>query len=124
MTTVFSDWATNCPVYMGPAVVVRPAAGPGAPPSAEDLGLEPVQPQGEDAVEALVRMAEQIAANHAHLDGPAAAAAVRRHLDRYWTEPMVDRLGAHADIRANVVSAVVREALGRHSRAPEARPVG
>ena len=120
VTTEYSDWATNCPEYKVTAVEVRPTLRAGGPASAEHLGLQPAEPQDPQGAAALVRMAEQIAANHAHLGAAQAGEAVARHLDRYWTDEMLAGLVDHLATHPGSLSEVVQAALRRRPPPPTA----
>jgi formate dehydrogenase major subunit len=113
VTTDYSDWATNCPEYKVTAVEVRPTVVPGDVASPDHLGLVEADPAGHDdeALATLLRMAHQVEANHAHLQGVEQAAAVGVHLRRFWTEAMLGRLEAQAAADPASVSDVVRDAL-------------
>jgi formate dehydrogenase major subunit len=118
VTTEYSDWATNCPEYKVTAVEVRPTLRAGGPASAEHLGLQPAEPQDPQGAAALVRMAEQIAANHGYLGAAQAAEAVGRHLDRYWTTEMLAGLADHLATHPGSLSEVVQAALRRRPPPP------
>jgi formate dehydrogenase major subunit len=87
VTTEFSDWATNCPEYKVTAVQVTPGR------SAADAELE----SPEHRIDALARMANQIAREYAHAGNDAAVPAVADHLGRFWQEGMIKELAAALD---------------------------
>ncbi len=97
VTTDYSDWATNCPEYKVTAVEVGPTGVAGGLASAEELGLQAHDSSPRsNAVDALVRMANQIASNND--SGPLAdtASAVALHLRQFWTTSMQTDLIEHA----------------------------
>ena len=112
VTTDYSDWATNCPEYKVTAVEVRPTLAAGGLASPEDLGLQPHDGSARShAREALVRMANQIAAE-AQTGGVAAAAAqVAGHLTMFWTTAMKADLIDHASSGAGDLAPAVLAAL-------------
>ena len=87
VTTEFSDWATNCPEYKVTAVQVRPA---GATESHNELAVS----HGESGVDSLVRMANQIAGQFAHLPDDLAVNSVAEHLRSFWERRMIDDVAA------------------------------
>jgi formate dehydrogenase major subunit len=112
VTTDYSDWATNCPEYKVTAVEVRPTLLAGGLASPDDLGLEEhhASPRA-NAVSALVRMANQVAANN-EADGLAAASeAVAVHLASFWTTGMQADLIEHASQGAGDLAPAVLAAL-------------
>jgi len=113
VTTDFSDWATNCPEYKVTAVEIRPTLSPGGASSAEDLGLIEADGTGHrEVIDSLVRMANHIAENNAHLDPDAAVDAVRRHIDQFWTPSMRAELTDYAHRHGEELVPVVLEVLG------------
>ena len=97
VTTDYSDWATNCPEYKVTAVEVRPTSLEGGLASPADLGLTAHDTNPRvNAVEALVRMANQIASNNESEGLDQAAALVATHLELYWTTAMKADLVEHA----------------------------
>jgi formate dehydrogenase major subunit len=114
VTTDYSDWATNCPEYKVTAVEVRPTLQSGGPAFAEDLGLQALEVFGHaEAVETLVRMANQIAANNAHHESQEAVDAVARHLGSFWSPSMQSELGEYAASHGEELSPIVVAALLR-----------
>ena len=83
VTTENSDWATDCPEYKVTAVQIRPANAEDPAPAwdttegGHDMGL------GD-----LVRMADQIAANQAHMSDDEAAGVVANHIRLFWAPAM------------------------------------
>jgi formate dehydrogenase major subunit len=98
VTTEFSDWATNCPEYKVTAVEVRaldslrraPESGNGtsAETDATHLGRRV-------ALDDLVRMADQIAANFHHHHEGRGASEVAYHLHSFWAPSMRAELAAY-----------------------------
>ncbi|HET7902271.1 MAG TPA: formate dehydrogenase subunit alpha [Candidatus Nanopelagicales bacterium] len=112
VTTDYSDWATNCPEYKVTAVEVRPTSVEGGLAEPAHLGLRPIDgTERAHALEALVRMANQIAANNDGEGLDAAAAAVALHLDSFWTPTMKADLVAHASSGAGGLAPAVLAAL-------------
>ncbi len=62
-------------------------------------------------LDALVRMANQIAANQVHLPPDEAASRVADHVRLFWTPGMRQELVDHADAGADDLDPVVTEAL-------------
>ena len=116
VTTDYSDWATNCPEYKVTAVEVRPTLLAGGLASPEELGLEAAEASPRaHAVAALVRMANQVAANNEAEGLDPAAAAVATHLDQFWTPGMKADLVDHASTGAGDLAPAVLAALERIS---------
>jgi len=112
VTTDYSDWATNCPEYKVTAVEVRPTSVEGGLAEPAHLGLRPIDgTERAHALEALVRMANQIAANNDGEGLDAAAAAVALHLDSFWTPMMKADLVEHASTGAGGLAPAVLAAL-------------
>ncbi|MFN8146049.1 MAG: formate dehydrogenase subunit alpha [Candidatus Nanopelagicales bacterium] len=112
VTTDYSDWATNCPEYKVTAVEVRPTSVEGGLAEPAHLGLRPVDgSERAHALEALVRMANQIAANNEGEGLDAAASAVALHLDSFWTPAMKADLVEHASTGAGGLAPAVLAAL-------------
>jgi formate dehydrogenase major subunit len=116
VTTDYSDWATNCPEYKVTAVEVRPTLLAAGPASADDLGLVSAEASPHaHAVAALVRMANQVAANNEAEGLEPAAQAVATHLDSFWTPAMKADLVEHASSGAGELAPAVLAALERIS---------
>jgi formate dehydrogenase major subunit len=81
VTTEHSDWATNCPEYKVTAVQVAPTHG--RPGYGDEHGHS-----GRDPDADLVRMANQIADQFAHLGHDDAVAAIAQHLRSFWEPTM------------------------------------
>ena len=112
VTTDYSDWATNCPEYKVTAVEVRPTSVVGGLAEPAHLGLRPIDgSERAHALEALVRMANQIAANNEGEGLDAAAAAVALHLDSFWTPTMKADLVEHASTGPGGLAPAVLAAL-------------
>ena len=80
------------------------------------LGLRPADgSERAHALEALVRMANQIAANNEAEGLDAAAAAVALHLDSFWTPAMKADLVEHASTGASGLAPAVLAALEKIS---------
>jgi formate dehydrogenase major subunit len=77
VTTEWSDWATNCPEYKVTAVQVTPGH------TAATVELD----HPEHRLDALVRMANQIARQFAHVPEHAVD-EVATHLDKFWEHDM------------------------------------
>jgi formate dehydrogenase major subunit len=112
VTTDYSDWATNCPEYKVTAVEIRPTSLEGGLASPEDLGLSEhdANPRA-NAVDTLVRMANQIATNNESEGIERAATAVSTHLDMFWTVGMKADLVEHASTGPGDLSPAVLAAL-------------
>jgi formate dehydrogenase major subunit len=95
VTTEHSDWATNCPEYKVTAVQVAPTHRRGPAPGTEHGHV------GRDPDADLVRMANHIAGQFAHLDHEAAVAAVATHLRSFWEPAMRAHLAELADAGAD-----------------------
>jgi formate dehydrogenase major subunit len=116
VTTDYSDWATNCPEYKVTAVEVRPTLLAAGPASADDLGLVAASESPRaHAVAALVRMANQVAANNESEGLDAAVVAVATHLDQFWTPTMKADLVEHASTGPGDLAPAVLGALERIS---------
>ncbi|WP_338702272.1 formate dehydrogenase subunit delta [Streptomyces sp. Q6] len=63
------------------------------------------------ALPAESRMANDIAAHHGHLPGPAAAEAIAGHLGRFWDPRMRERLFAAVDDGADELHPLVVAAV-------------
>lgn len=112
VTTEFSDWATNCPEYKVTAVELRPTLTPGGTSSPEDLGLLEADGSGHrEVIDSLIRMANHIAENNAHLDPLESVEAVRRHIDQFWTPSMREELTDYAQRHGEELLPVVLEVL-------------
>jgi len=114
VTTDYSDWATNCPEYKVTAVDVRPTSVEGGIAFPADLGLERHEgsPRAH-AVAALVRMANQIAANNEAEGLEQAIEAVTLHLTSFWTTEMKADLIEHASTGPGDLAPAVLAALER-----------
>jgi formate dehydrogenase major subunit len=82
VTTEHSDWATNCPEYKVTAVEVAPTHVP------DGDGAGGRGHAGPDPEADLVRMANHIASQFAHLEHDDAVAAVAAHLRSFWEPAM------------------------------------
>jgi formate dehydrogenase major subunit len=112
VTTDYSDWATNCPEYKVTAVEVRPTSAAGGLASPSDLGLaEHDSSPRRNAVDTLVRMANQIAANNDAGSLGHTAAAVTLHLGQFWTTSMTADLIEQASTDPGDLSPAVLMAL-------------
>lgn len=100
ITTDYSDWATNCPEYKVTAVEISPSIqGPGE--------LIETHIGGDTQLEAIIRMANQIAANvNAH---GAPEIQIAHHLVQFWTPAMIDRL--RKDVDQSLLSPLVVSAI-------------
>ncbi|MFM8267921.1 MAG: formate dehydrogenase subunit alpha [Ilumatobacteraceae bacterium] len=103
VTTEHSDWATNCPEYKVTAVQVTPGR------TAATVEVD----HPEHRLGALVRMANQIARQHAADPTADAPAALAAHLEAFWEHDM--RLDLLRAVEAGTVTVddVVIEAVGR-----------
>lgn len=114
ITTDYSDWATNCPEYKVTAVEVRPTLTEGGLASPADLGLELHEGSARaHAVEALVRMANQIAAHNESESFEIAVETVYTHLTMFWTPSMKADIIEYASTGAGDISPAVYAALER-----------
>lgn len=105
VTTEWSDWATNCPEYKVTAVQVTPGH------SAATVEID----HPEHRLDALVRMANQIARQFAH-EPDTAVANTATHIDKFWEHDMrVDLAraveGGSVTVDAAVVAAIQRLAV-------------
>jgi formate dehydrogenase major subunit len=103
VTTEWSDWATNCPEYKVTAVQVTPGH------SVASIAVE----HPEHRLDALVRMANQIARQYTHQPDDDAVAAVAAHLTSFWEHEMRADLaraveGGTARVDSRVAAAVAR----------------
>jgi formate dehydrogenase major subunit len=110
VTTEHSDWATNCPEYKVTAVQVRPASA----------AAEVVPRATSTPLDALVRMANQIAAQQVHLGHDEAVATTAAHLRSFWERGMIDELG---DARPSSLSEVAAAAIDQCWAKPPSLPL-
>ncbi len=106
MTTEHSDWATNCPEYKVTAVQVTPR-------HTRVATVEIDHP--EHRLDALVRMANQIARQFAHQPDDDAVAAVAAHLTNFWEHDMRADLARAVDAGTATVDPRVAAAVARLS---------
>jgi len=104
VTTEHSDWATNCPEYKVTAVDVVPAHAD-VPTSAGEHGHAGRDPEAD-----LIRMANQIADQFAHLDRDDAVSAVAAHLQWCWEPKMRAHLLALVESRPAALGPVAAAA--------------
>ena len=105
VTTEHSDWATNCPEYKVTAVQVSP----GRSAAQVELGSP------EHRLEALVRMANQIARQWGADSSADAVAAVTNHLEKFWEHDMRVDLARAVDAGSVTVDDLVVQAVHRLS---------
>jgi formate dehydrogenase major subunit len=104
VTTEYSDWATNCPEYKVTAVQIRPA-------NADEPAWDTSGPAHDMALDDLVRMADQIAANQAYRAAEEAVSIVANHIKLFWAPAMQrDLLAALASGEVEL-SPVARRAM-------------
>ena len=114
VTTEWSDWATNCPEYKVTAVQVSPGH------SVASVAVE----HPEHRLDALVRMANQIARQYAHQADDDAVAAVATHLASFWEHEMRADLTRAVDAGTARVDPRVAAAVARLSVAVNGDPAG
>ncbi len=108
VTTEWSDWATNCPEYKVTAVQVSPGR------SAATVEID----HPEHRLSALVRMANQIARQFAHLPPHDAVGAVAGHLSAFWELDMRADLVRAVNAGSVTVDELVERAVARLPVAP------
>jgi formate dehydrogenase major subunit len=101
VTTEHSDWATNCPEYKVTAVQVSPGH------TAATVEID----HPEHRLDALVRMANQIARQFVADAGSDAVSATAKHLDSFWEHDMRVDLARALENGTAVVDATVVEAM-------------
>jgi formate dehydrogenase major subunit len=102
VTTEHSDWATNCPEYKVTAVQVSPGR------TAATVEVD----HPEHRLDALVRMANQIARQFAAQDGDAVASTAA-HLASFWDSDMVTDLATAVHQGTVTVDEIVVAAIDR-----------
>jgi formate dehydrogenase major subunit len=109
VTTENSDWATNCPEYKVTAVEVTLK-------TAERRAVRPVDERAaelageQDGRSWQVRLADDIAAQFAHLPHDEAVAGIAGHVRSFWDPRMRAQLLEAVDSGADDVDELVREA--------------
>jgi formate dehydrogenase major subunit len=104
VTTENSDWATNCPEYKVTAVEVTLKTSDRRPTA--DRG----EAKGEAGLATAVRLADDIAAQFAHLPHDEAVAGIAGHVRSFWDPRMRAQLVATVDAGGEGLDELVLEA--------------